>query len=314
MKGTQVNNPTDPPIDERASIVRGYRPIAELIPPHWQVGDLLANGIRQHYYRTGGVRPPVVLLHGIMDGALAWLPTARALEPDFDVIMLDARGHGHSARVAGDFTPGTLAADAAGALRALGLDGVRLLGFSQGAATAAFVADRHPGLVGRLILAGMAEGGAAAGDMMSSPHYQAWLSAYTSWLEALKGQSHAERMVAGLSQLAPGAPIPPEEEYVAWVENSTNLDLELVRMSAQLWGQLGATVEAMQAAIGRLACPTLLIKSAMTQYSSGPLTLREEPSGQPNVRILHFENTGHVIYRDRFDAFAAQVRAFFAHA
>jgi pimeloyl-ACP methyl ester carboxylesterase len=309
-----MSNPSSQSTDLRADVVRGYRPIAELIPAHWEVGDLVANGIQQRYYRTGGQRPPVVLLHGIMEGALAWLPTARALEPDYDVIMLDARGHGHSARIAGDFASGTLAADVAGALDALGLSGVRLLGFSLGATTAAFVADSHPDLVQRLILGGMASGSAPAGDPSSSPSYQAWLSGYTAWLERLKGQSHAERMVASLSQLPPGTPLQPEEEYVAWVENSANLDLELVRMSARLWSQVGATGQAMQAAIERLACPTLLIKSAMTPFSSGPLTLRDEPSGQPNITILHFENTGHVIYRDRFEAFVAQVRAFFAQA
>jgi N-formylmaleamate deformylase len=301
------------PSDARADVVRSYRPIAKIIPAHWEVGDVLANGIRQRYYRTGGHRPPVVLLHGIMEGALAWLPTARALEPDYDVIMLDARGHGHSAGVGGDFTPDTLAADVAGALHALGFEGVRLLGFSMGASTAAFVADRHPDLVDRLILAGMAEASAPAGEIMNAPGYQAWLSAYTAWLERLKTQSHVERMVASLGQVPPGAPLPPEDEYVAWVENSANLDLDLVRMGAALWGQLGATVQAMEAAIGRLSCPTLLMKSGFAPYSSGPLGLREEPSSRPNITILHFENTGHVIYRDRFEAFIEQVRSFFAH-
>ena len=189
----------DTSADPRAAIVRRYRPIAEIIPAGWEQGDLIANGIRQRYYRTGGGRRPLVLLHGIMEGALAWLPAARALAPDYDVIMLDARGHGHSGRVDGDYAPDTLAADAAAALRALGLDGINLLGFSQGATTAALLADRHPDLVRRLILAGMSESGAPAGDPSSSPGYRAWLAAYTAWQERLKTQDHAERMLAGLS-------------------------------------------------------------------------------------------------------------------
>jgi pimeloyl-ACP methyl ester carboxylesterase len=306
-----VNTSAAQPADERAAIVREYRPIAELIPSHWKTGDLTANGISQRYYRSGGGRPPVVLLHGIMEGALAWLPTARALEADYDVIMPDARGHGHSARVGDDFTPDALAADVAGLLRALGLRDVRLLGFSQGAATAAFVADRHPDLLRGVILAGLPENAAPAGDMMNNPGYQAWLSAYMAWLEGLKTQNHTERMVASLSQVPPFAPLLPEQEYVAWVENSANLDLDLVRMGGRLWGQLGETVQAMAAAMERLAMPTLLMKSGFAPYSNGPLVLREEPSGRPNVSILHFENTGHVIYRDRFDAFITQTRAFF---
>ena len=309
-------------LDPRAGIVAGYRPIGGIIPRHWQVGDITANGITQRYYRTGGAKPPLVLLHGIMEGALAWLPTARVLEAEYDVVMLDARAHGHSGRVEGDFGSDTLAEDVVGALQCLGLSGVRLLGFSLGATTAAWVADRHPELVHSLVLAGLAKSGSSdasgesgtAGAIGDAPGYQAWLSAYTAWLEGLKGQIHAQRMLSGLTQLPPGAPLPQEEEYVAWIENCALLDLELVRMSGKLWSRLGPTVAATDAAIARLACTTLIMKSGFGQYSSGALELREERGAVPgrlNITVLHFENTGHVIYRDRFDAFVEQVRAFF---
>ncbi|MCG8348104.1 MAG: alpha/beta hydrolase [Chloroflexales bacterium] len=303
---------TQPGSDARADIVRTYRPIGELVPAHWEQGDIPANGITQRYYRTGGDRPAVVLLHGFMEGALAWLPTARTLEPDYDVVMLDARGHGDSARVAGDFAADVLVADAAAAITALGLQDVRLLGFSQGAATAALLTDRHPDLIRGVILAGLAEGGAPAGDMLNAPGYREWLAAYTAWLAGLKTQNHTERMLASLSQIPPFAPIPSEDEYVAWVENSAKLDLDMVGMGNSMWETLAETVQAQEAAIARLRCPALLMKSAASPVSSGPLTLREEASEHPNVTILHFENTGHLIYRDRFETFISQTRAFFA--
>jgi N-formylmaleamate deformylase len=65
---------------------------------HWQSGDVTANGIRLHYTRTGGDKPPLVLAHGVTDDGLCWTPVAAALAPDYDVIMVDARGHGRSAR------------------------------------------------------------------------------------------------------------------------------------------------------------------------------------------------------------------------
>ena len=292
-------------------IVRGYRPIDRLIPRHWQRGDLTANGIAQRYYRTGGRKPPLVLLHGILEGALAWLRAACALEREFDVVMLDARGHGHSARlVDDDFTPATLAADVSGALEALRLDAVNLVGFSLGATTAAFVADRDPRLVARLVLAGLPQDTGPVADRIRSPGYQAWVGAYNAWLVALKTQTHAERMAAGVSQLPPGAPIPPEEDYVAWVENSANLDLTLARMSSTLWAQHASTVKALYAALERIACPTLVIKSAFTIRSDGPLAIVEEPSSRQQVRIVRFENTGHLVHRDRFDDLHAEIRSF----
>jgi hypothetical protein len=54
-----------------ADIVARYRPIEELLPAHWSQGSVTANGVRHHYYRTGGDKPTLVLLHGFLEGALA---------------------------------------------------------------------------------------------------------------------------------------------------------------------------------------------------------------------------------------------------
>jgi pimeloyl-ACP methyl ester carboxylesterase len=34
--------------------------------------DVNANGTNIHHYRTGGAKPPLVLLHGITDSGLCW--------------------------------------------------------------------------------------------------------------------------------------------------------------------------------------------------------------------------------------------------
>src|SRR6266700_1888242 len=84
----------------------------------WQSAELEANGLRLHYTRTGGDRPPLVLAHGFSDDGLCWTPVARALEGDYDVIMVDARG----------------------------------LGQSMGAATALAMAGAHPDVPGAILL------------------------------------------------------------------------------------------------------------------------------------------------------------------
>ena len=80
----------------------------------WQSADVAANGIRLHYTRTGGDGPPLVLAHGVTDDGLCWSPVAAALEPAYDVIMVDARGHGRSEAPEHDYDPMTQAADLAG--------------------------------------------------------------------------------------------------------------------------------------------------------------------------------------------------------
>jgi len=54
------------------------------------------NDLTISYQRTGGEKPPAVLLHGLMGSGAGWTPVAQALEAEFDVIMPDARGHGGS--------------------------------------------------------------------------------------------------------------------------------------------------------------------------------------------------------------------------
>ena len=62
----------------------------------WTSGLCETNGVTIHFVRTGGSRPPIVLLHGLMGSGACWTPLARALEGEFDVVMPDGRGHGHS--------------------------------------------------------------------------------------------------------------------------------------------------------------------------------------------------------------------------
>jgi pimeloyl-ACP methyl ester carboxylesterase len=146
-------------------------------------------------------------------------------------------------------------------------------------------------------------------DFAGSPQYQAWLSAYIAWIEQLKTQTHAKRMVAALSQLPPGAPLPPEDEYVPWVEASAQLDLNLVRLGAELWARLGAEVRAVVAALDRIECPVLIMKSEFFPQPGAPQSVREEASDRLNVRIVRFENTGHLIYREQFEPFVPHASA-----
>ena len=297
---------------QREAVVRSYRPIEELIPAHWTQETVVANGIHQRYYRTGGDKPPLVLLHGFLEGAICWLRAARALERDYDVILVDARGHGGSERVAdGGFTQELLAEDVGAFLQALGLSRVRLLGFSQGATTAIRVAARHPELISALIVAGWSDS-APSVDFTQSEGYKSWLDSYAAWLAQLKTLTHEERMVAALSQLQPGAPLLPEDEYVPWVEACAALDLDLVQLGMGMWAGLGDRVRETVEALGRVTCPVLLVQSEFFPAPGAPRRLVVVPSDRPNVTAVRFENTGHLIYRERFAEFIGVVGAFLA--
>src|SRR5919202_5180985 len=103
-------------------------------------GNLPVAGIDIHYYRRGpGGRPPVVFLHGFSDGGLTWLRLAKDLGPDYDLVMLDAAGHGRSGGVEHGFRE-RAASDVLAAIQRLELDRPALVGHSMGAGTASAVA------------------------------------------------------------------------------------------------------------------------------------------------------------------------------
>lgn len=124
---------------------------------NWTSAVCQTNGINIHYLRTGGSKPPVVLLHGLAANGACWSPLARALEAEFDVVMPDARGHGHSTAPLDGYRYEDHAGDVMGLIQALGLVTPVLLGHSMGGMTAAVVASQIGAALGGVILADPAQ-------------------------------------------------------------------------------------------------------------------------------------------------------------
>jgi pimeloyl-ACP methyl ester carboxylesterase len=296
---------------EAQAVVKNYRHIEELIPAHWSEDDVLANGIRLHSYRTGGDKPVLLLLHGFNEYGLTWLRTAKELEQDYDIIMVDARGHGHADGIArGGYPPEANVEDIAGVIHALKLDRPRVIGFSMGGATVLRLAATYPELVHSFIYEGLSEG-AIPPEIANSEGYQAWFQGWLSWLEELKTMRHEERLVSALSQLFPtmGGSLWPEEEYVPMVEANTLFDLDLARYSIKLWGSEHQDDPA--ALLKRVSCPALMMKHAFAFPAAGAQpAVREVSTEQPYIRTVYFENTGHCIRRMAFEQFMGLVREF----
>ena len=301
-----------------AAIVQTYRPIEELVPASWNEGDVVANGIRQHYYRTGkgGEKPPLLLLHGFNEYGLTWLRVAQELEGDYDVVMLDARGHGRSEGIEQGFSRELLVEDAAGAIDALRLGRPRIIGFSQGGTTVLRLAAIHPELVHSFIFEGWGENanrgeGASTANLANSEGYQAWYNSWLAWLEELRSLNHKERMVSALPQLLPmtGGTLLPEEEYVPAVEAYAQFDLDLAKESIKLWANVEK--ETPDELLQRVSCPALIMKHGWSFPMPGTQpTVREMPFEQENIRMVYFENTGHLIRRVAFAQFMELVRKF----
>ncbi|MCF7852185.1 MAG: alpha/beta hydrolase [Simkaniaceae bacterium] len=118
----------------------------------WTTGLCEANEINIHYLRTGGNKPSIILLHGLIGNGSCWLPLAKALEEDYDVIMPDARGHGRSSIPEQGYSYDSLAADVLGLIEALSISNPIVLGHSMGGMTAAVVANQNSKQLKGLIL------------------------------------------------------------------------------------------------------------------------------------------------------------------
>jgi N-formylmaleamate deformylase len=118
----------------------------------WSTGDTVVNGVRFHFTRTGGNKPPVVLAHGFSDAGLCWTPTAQALEAEYDLIMVDARGHGLSDAPETGYTLTQMARDLRGVIAGLGLRRPAVVGHSMGGGITLALAGLYPDVPGAIII------------------------------------------------------------------------------------------------------------------------------------------------------------------
>ena len=107
--------------------------------------------LRQHVV-TGGDGPPLLLVHGWPQTWYAWRLMMPALARDFSVIAPDQRGTGLSGKPPGGYDTGTLAADLAALMGALGHRRFALYGTDVGMPIAYALAADHRDRVDRLVV------------------------------------------------------------------------------------------------------------------------------------------------------------------
>jgi pimeloyl-ACP methyl ester carboxylesterase len=108
--------------------------------------------LRQHVV-TSGDGPPLLLVHGWPQTWYAWRLVMPALARDFQVIAPDQRGTGLSGRPEDGYDTGTLAADLAALMDALGHRRFAVAGHDTGMWIGYALAADHPDRVARLAVA-----------------------------------------------------------------------------------------------------------------------------------------------------------------
>ena len=296
--------------------------------PDWIEGDALAHGVRLHYYRTGGDRAPtpnhpasapqgeaervkpvegsawepdkpsVVLLHGMTDNALCWRRVAQRLEPDYDVLMLDARGHGQSDAPPSGYTAEDHAPDVAGLIDALGLNRPVLVGHSMGAATAAATAAHFPEHVRALILEDPPWGRTI--EVLTDEQRRARIADWRAGILKRKTQSLAEIAAYGRHH----NPTWDESEFEDWAMSKQ-------QTSPLIAGDIAGRGVRWQDVMRLVRCPVLLITADPERNAIvRPETVAEAQALCPTLTTVHIAGAGHNIRREQFEPFMQAVSAY----
>ena len=261
--------------------------------PHWTEARVTVDGLEFHYIRTGdGNKPPLLLLHGFSDNGLCWLPVARDLEAQYDVIMPDARGHGLSARVQPNAQIDN-AADVAGLIVALGVHQPVVGGHSMGGLTATELGARYPELIGGLILEdpGWIDPSPDDVPMRENPFFE--------WLLKLEGVSLGEIVARGKAD----NPTWSEVEFPAWAESKRQLDKNIfgVVNIHKPWREF----------VSAFTVPALLITADVELNAIvSPALAHEAASLSPFLQVVPVPNAGHNIRRENYPAFMQALQAF----
>lgn len=267
----------------------------------WQSARLQSNGLSIHYTRTGGDKPPFVLVHGFSDDGLCWIEVARALEAEYDLIMPDARGHGRSEGPESGYAPQDQAADLAGLIQQLGLERPAVFGHSMGAQTSLTLAALYPELVGCVLLEDpppwwMRELTQAALNDPSRPAKR------RAEIVEMKRHTSAELIARQLQ----ATPHWSASELEMWADAKLRLSFNLVNRAAApdlAWGEL----------LRQIKCPSLLISA---DPSLGGMVTPEAAQGLqeriPQLEIAAMSGAGHCIHRDKFAETMQAVRGFLA--
>lgn len=267
--------------------------------PEWSDGFIQANDLNIHYHRTGGTgKPPLILLHGVMDNGLCWTPVARDLQERFDVIMPDARGHGLTGGSLENFSYQQLGNDVAAFILSLGLEKSILFGHSMGATTSLVVASTYPELVRAIVLEDppfTAQATLKIEENMPAPEV---LQMFQSIL-SLRTMSPEERLVAA-RKINPNW---DEVELRPWAESKVEFDTDIfqhlhVRFP---WREKLPTI----------TCPILLITG---EPSAGAILTHEMAQEVASLwrqgKMVQILGAGHCIHRDRYAETMPQVEDF----
>ncbi len=283
------------------------------IPDGWTDGYVYANGIRIHYYRATPApgKPVIVMAHGVTDIGLCWTTLTKELEANYNIYMVDARGHGLTDPPTGEDMWSSGVEDLVGFIREMKLEKPILMGHSMGAGTVMRLVAQYKNLASAAILLDpglrMRRPGAASGPP------------------------------AGMTRRAPapGALVMFGEPAALVAQNNRSFD-DLVaqcRKQTPLWDQLDCEYWAVSKrqyhgiysagsgwprgmggrpstaeTLAQITVPTLILKADAPPETRK--TNEEVAKSLKNGKLVHIDDSGHNLHHDQRQRTVEALRPF----
>ncbi|MEN9562666.1 MAG: hypothetical protein RIR73_910 [Chloroflexota bacterium] len=258
------------------------------------------NGLTLHYYRTGGNKPPLVLAHGITDDGMCWAPAAEVFANDFDVIMVDARGHGKSDAPEDGYTLHNLGTELAGVIQALGLNQPIILGHSMGAITALVTAGLYPSMPRAILLEDPPPFWMTPETTSRNADFKI---GFVAWINSIKRKTRGEL----LSECQNQNPAWSEAEFEPWVNSKHRVS---TKVTALIDPPDMISID-LPNLFKRITCPALFISAESSRgAASSEKDIAQIKTLIPPIQVAHITGAGHNIRREQFTNYIENVLTF----
>ncbi|MCG6874455.1 MAG: alpha/beta hydrolase [Betaproteobacteria bacterium] len=247
---------------------------------------------------------PVLIQHGLSFFSYDWIEAASALAADREVVAMDMRGFGDSdSSPRGDYSLAAFAGDTIALLDHLGWRQAVLIGHSMGGRNATFCTAEHPGRVKALVLVDYSPENAPAG----SKRVRAQVAGTPDTFESVDAAmlhfkndpdepAKRARFEAYLRKVEGGYAIKRDpyfrEQFRRALETGQH-----PKLGVDMWQMLG-----------RLQCPTLVIRGARSDMFA-PETVARVRAANALIQVVEVD-AGHNIAVENRDGFLSAVRPF----
>lgn len=238
------------------------------------------------HYRVVGEGPPVVLLHGLGSSGSDWFPIAPFLAPDYRLLLIDLRGHGHSSLPRSGYSIAAMAGDVLAVLAAERIEQTAMIGLSLGGCVALQTTLAAPGRVRGLVLvntfAKLRHGGMRRGRLLR--------------LRRALGDAD------GLARLVASSLFEDPDVQALVFERLRRNDVGAIRRT--MWAVARFDVRRQ---LGRVTAPVLVLAGDRDR-TVPRLCTDDLLAGLPNAHLQIIAGAGHALPYDQPEAFVAAVR------